>query len=136
MQFILLGFSQTGNVRRFRFQGVASDHSRSDFTVDADLLMVRKFSIATQELPLLCRRLLESRPELSGDHDITFTEQEMRVHAEAHALAVAEAAGKRKFRPRTPVRKPAGEDATGQEKPRTGMGFSPNFSRGGQFAPR
>ena len=37
MEFVLTGFRQDANVRRFAFQRVAGDHSRTEFTVSADM---------------------------------------------------------------------------------------------------
>ena len=100
MEFIFVGFHQDNNVRQFYFDGVGADRSRTRFTVGADLLLIRKYRIAMQELPLLCRRLLEQRPE--GDLTRTFTEGEMLEYMSIRAAAQDAAALKRKPHRRPP----------------------------------
>ena len=79
MQFSLLGFSQDTGFRVFAFEGTAADKTRTAFTVRADLALSRKHGIRVQELPLLCRGLLERAggEQLSA---ATFTEEEMRLY--------------------------------------------------------
>jgi hypothetical protein len=59
MEFVLAGFRQDNNIRRYLFQGVGVDRKGTEFTVGADLVLVRKYRIPLQELPLLCRHVLE-----------------------------------------------------------------------------
>lgn len=59
MQFILRGFSQVVALRVFAFEGIAADRTRALFTVSADLALARRYRIRLQELPLLCRSVLE-----------------------------------------------------------------------------
>jgi hypothetical protein len=82
MGFILLGFSQENNVRHFAFERVAADGTRGKFKVNADLRTAREFKIKVQELPLICRRMLESQPVEIAVHDLTLTEDNMRLFAE------------------------------------------------------
>jgi hypothetical protein len=42
--------------------------TRTHFVVRADLELMRKYEIRVQELPLLCRRLLERRDQEEPDH--------------------------------------------------------------------
>lgn len=100
MQFTLTGFSQVKEFRVFAFEGVAADRSRSAFTVRTDLALTRQYAIRIQELPLLCRAVLE-RHEGEQNHALTFTEDDMRVHASV-ATARDEAAKRRK-----PARSPS-----------------------------
>jgi len=102
MEFIMTGFHQDANVRQYAFQGIASDRTRTDFTVGADLQLIRKYQIAVQELPLLCRRLLE---EHTGEPQTTvvFTEDDMRLFAKNRADAKEEAAHRKKLPRRPPV---------------------------------
>ena len=72
MQFTLTGFSQVKEFRVFTFEGVAADRSRSAFTVRTDLALARQYAIRIQELPLLCRAVLE-RHEGDQIHALTFT---------------------------------------------------------------
>ena len=59
MEFVLIGFRQEKNIRRYAFDAVSSSHVRTHVTVGADLSLARAYRIPLQELPLLCRRLLE-----------------------------------------------------------------------------
>lgn len=79
MQFSLIGFSQDTGFRVFAFQGTAADRTRTEYTVRADLALTRKYGIRVQELPLLCRGLLERAGEGEQKCTATFTEEEMRL---------------------------------------------------------
>lgn len=103
MQFILTGFTQDLGCRVFAFERVAVDRVRTVFTVRADLAMIRRYGIQIQELPLLCRGLLERSDEGCGTQALTFTEDEMRTCAVERAAAKDEAAKRRKTPRRTPV---------------------------------
>jgi hypothetical protein len=96
MQFILTGFTQDLGCRVFAFEGIAADRMRIAFTVRADMALIRTYGIRIQELPLLCRSLLERRDEASETLALTFTEEEMRSCATARATAKDEAAQRRK----------------------------------------
>ncbi len=100
MHFILLGFNHELGVRVFWFDGIAEDKTRSRFAVRTDLALVHNYGIRIQELPMLCRKLLERRPAGERSHMLTFTEEEMRLHA-AQRAAEREAA-QRKRPPRRP----------------------------------
>ena len=121
MQFILTGFTQDVGFRVFAFEGVAVGQIRTVFTVRADLALSRRYGIAMQELPLLCRSLLDRQDESIAEtseaapsdlpvvekHTLTFTEDEMRACADKRAADRALAASKRKA-PRRPVVENAG----------------------------
>jgi hypothetical protein len=96
MQFILVGFNQETDFRTFAFQGIAADRTRTEFTVRADLALSRKYGIRVQELPLLCRRLLERDDTGEEKRTLTFTEEDMRLHANTETARVA-ASSKRKW---------------------------------------
>jgi hypothetical protein len=85
MNFLLAGFKEGGGSRRFSFDCVASDRSRTTVTVDADMALARKHEIRLQELPLICVRLLESLgDEGLSAAKITLTEDHMvAIQAEA-----------------------------------------------------
>jgi len=100
LHFILLGFNHELGVRVFWFDGIAEDKTRSRFAVRTDLALVHNYGIRIQELPMLCRKLLERRPAGERSHMLTFTEEEMRLHA-AQRAAEREAA-QRKRPPRRP----------------------------------
>jgi hypothetical protein len=104
MQFVLTGFKQDLGCRVFAFEGIAVDRIRTAFTVRADLALIRRYGIQIQELPLLCRSVLERRDESSEMLAFTFTEEEMRNWSVARAAAKDEAAHRRK-----PPRRPASE---------------------------
>ena len=95
MQFILTGFTQDIGFRVFAFEGIASDRTRTEFTVRTDLALIRRYGIRVQELPLLCRELLEQRGEGEQERSIVFTEAGMRQHADVCAMK-KDAAQKRK----------------------------------------
>jgi hypothetical protein len=117
MQFILTGFTQDIGFRVFAFEGVAVGQIRTVFTVRADLALSRRYGIAMQELPLLCRSLLDRQDESTENetsdepaldkHALTFSEEEMRACADKRASDRALAALKRKT-PRRPVVENAG----------------------------
>jgi len=105
MQFIITGFTQELGCRVFAFEGIAADRIRMAFTVRADLALVRRYGIQIQELPLLCRSLLERRDEACETQAFTFSEEEMRTCATARAAAKDEAAHRRR-----PPRRPPSEN--------------------------
>ena len=101
-QFALAGFTQDAEFRVFNFELVGEDRSRIPFAVRADLALSRKHGIRVQELPLLCRKLLEQRDEGEKDPVVTFTEAEMRSHAD-RATAERDASQKKKLMQRPPA---------------------------------
>ena len=105
MQFVLTGFTQEMGFRVFAFDGVGKDRIRTRFTVRADLAVSQRYGIRLQELPLLCRSLLELRDDGDETRALTFTEEAMGRHANECAAAKAAAALKRK-----PPRRPPNEN--------------------------
>jgi hypothetical protein len=120
LEFIMTGFKQSLNVRHYSFQIVAGDRTRRDVLVDADLDMMRRHGISIQEMPLLCKHLLETMEdtriavaEAKGESKtlsaetaverIEFTEQSMVLLAQVRATAKREQELRRK-RPVVPVR--------------------------------
>jgi len=63
VNLVFTGFRQDYSVRQYVFQSVIQPYEK--FTVGADLNLVRKHNIPLQELPLLCRRLLEAKDGIS-----------------------------------------------------------------------
>jgi hypothetical protein len=105
MQFVLMGFDQEeAGVRRYVFQGVTGG-TRTDFSVGVELALVHTYGIRIQDLPVLCRGLLERQAEGGDTRRWTFGENEMRVYADSRATARAEAAQKKR-----PPRRPAMEN--------------------------
>jgi hypothetical protein len=100
MQFLLTGFSQDMGFRVFAFERIAEDRTRTPFTVKTDLALTRRYGIRLQELPLLCRAVLE-RPHEDGEkRAFAYAEEDMRVYADC-AAAREEAAKHRR-----PMRRP------------------------------
>jgi hypothetical protein len=100
MQFILKGFGPVDGFRVFVFEGVAADRTRTAFTVRTDLNLTRQYGIRQQELPLLCRAVLERDYEDGDNRAFTYTENDMWLYANC-AAARAEAAKQKK-----PARRP------------------------------
>jgi hypothetical protein len=101
MQFILTGFTQDMGFRVFAFEGIGEDRLRTKFTVKADLSLIRRYGIRIQELPLMCRGLLDRRTDSQEDHTLTFTEDEMSTWAK-NSLAARDAAAAKRKPPRRP----------------------------------
>jgi hypothetical protein len=97
-QFFLTGFTQAAGIRIYAFDG-RIDAKRIDYTVKVDLALIPTYGIRIQDLPLLCRELLQQRAEPDEISAVVFTEQRMRSHAEKLAVA-REEAEQRKKRPR------------------------------------
>jgi hypothetical protein len=85
MRFILQGFTQDTGFRVFKFEGIAADQTRTGFVVETDLALTRRYGIRLQELPLLCRELLERRDEAEQARTFIFTEAEMVMHKSSQA---------------------------------------------------
>src|SRR5215469_18411941 len=60
-EFTLTGFRQANGIRSYVYQCQHDDGSSTEFTVDAEVSLLKKHGIGLQELPLLCRRLLEKQ---------------------------------------------------------------------------
>ena len=105
MQYILTGFTHEIGFRIFAFEGIGDDRVRTGYEVRADLALSRKYGIRTQELPLLCRKILEQRDCGDTKRDFIYTEAAMRTHADTCA---AEAAAHKKKLPRRPPNPNAG----------------------------
>jgi hypothetical protein len=113
MQSTLVGLTHDMGFRIFSFDRRGDDNVRTRCYVRADLALTRAYGIQVQELPLLCRDLLD-RCENNGQvRSLTFAECDMRACAEERAAVREEAAKKRRLR-----RKPAGEGAeTSSDEP-------------------
>lgn len=95
--FVLTGFSHDIGFRVFQFDGVDVARTRTHHEVRADLTLVRKYGLRIQELPLLCRRLLDAS-EAPGP-SLTLSEAEMIACAEKEALRTQARARKPWLRP-------------------------------------
>ena len=85
MQFVLTGFTHELGFRVFAFARMGEDRALTACTVRADLSLVRRYGIHLQELPLLCRCLLDRRDEQEEARSLTLTEEEMQVCASERA---------------------------------------------------
>jgi len=103
MDFILTGFHQDANVRQYAFQGIGADRTRTEFTVGADLQLIRKYQIAVQELPLLCRKVLEEHLVGEPKTAFVFTEEDMQLFAKNRTEAKEQAAQRKKLPRRPPA---------------------------------
>jgi hypothetical protein len=106
MQFTLTGFKQDLGFRVFTFERVAADRSRTPCSIRADLSLVRAYGIRVQELPALCRDFLLQHDPGVQLLAATFTEDDMRHHAD-HLTAARLAAAER----RRPMRRTPGNNA-------------------------
>lgn len=112
MNFLLTGFSSDLGCRVFAFQRIGENNSRTAFAVRADLASLKDFGIRIQELPLLCRRLLEDLDVAEKEHLLTFTREHMRLHAETCAAELSAARMRR-----TAHRRPFGKAQSAAASP-------------------
>ena len=96
MDYVLMTFRQRNNVRQYAFQGTTVDKQRVEFIVDVDLALVLKHGIPMQEIPLLCRRLLEEKPVSEQARKVNFTQAQMQDYAARRDAAKKEAAARRR----------------------------------------
>jgi len=82
MHYVLAGFRQSEHTRRYYFDAIDEDHDRKRVCVSANIDLIRKYGISIQELPLLCRRLLEKQSNVIS---VDFTESEMVLFADKRA---------------------------------------------------
>lgn len=94
-QFLLTGFTQAAGIRIYAFEG-RIEARRIDYTVAVDLALIPGYGIRIQDLPLLCRELLQQRAQPDEISSVVFTEQTMRSHAEKLAVAREEAEHRKK----------------------------------------
>lgn len=103
MHFVLTGFTPDNGFRVFNFEGILEDRSRVRFTVRADLGLAQRYGILIQDLPLLCRVLLEQRDESDSARALIFSEEKMRTDANDRAAeretAKMKKAARRPFAP-------------------------------------
>lgn len=99
MQYILTGFTHNKGFRVFAFEGIGEDRIRTEYKVSADLALIHRYGILIQELPLLCRSILERPHEDEKQRTFTYTESDMRRNAEIWAIRADE---QKKKAPRKP----------------------------------
>jgi len=74
--FVLTGFRQYRSVRHYAFDYVSGKDKREACVVCADLNLLQKHKIPLQEVPLLCRRLLETA-DVGARERLEFSETDM-----------------------------------------------------------
>ena len=123
MEFMMTGFRHKDGIRRLLFTGTLAGRSR-EFSVDTDTALLRRYGIALQELPLLCRRLLEKNA-LGQDVDVlTFSEDLMREHAEQRAATQRVAEERRKNHRRPHPNRERAEEKSDMRDPTVVLGNS------------
>lgn len=81
-EYIHKGFSQEGDFRVFRFERLNPEGTLARFTIRANMPLSRRYGISLQELPLLCKAVLEASPN-DGQRLFEFTEESMCLHAKS-----------------------------------------------------
>ncbi|MBI2686605.1 MAG: hypothetical protein HYX27_09840 [Acidobacteria bacterium] len=97
MQFTLTGFTSESGFRVFGFRYVRSDRSTVECKVKADLAVARRYGISVQELPLLCRGILE-RSGQEPEAVVEFTEGDARQVASRREADRQAESSRRAFR--------------------------------------
>lgn len=100
MDFALTGFASEMAFRVFAFDGIVGGVRQPGFTVRTDLALARKHGISLQDLPVLCRGLLERMG--SENRALTFTEDQMSAHAKILEEQRDQARNKRSIRKTVP----------------------------------
>jgi hypothetical protein len=93
MEFVLVGFKQLNAIRQYCFNVVGQDGSRQQVIIEADLGLIRRYGIPLQELPLLCRRLLERRAKIET---AVFAETDMVQYVKERAAQLQASVEKRR----------------------------------------
>ena len=94
-QFLLTSFTQAAGIRTYAFEGRIGTQ-RTDYKVAVDLALIPRYGIRIQDLPLLCRELLQQQEQSEEPSAVVFTEQRMRCHAEELAVRRVEADHRKK----------------------------------------
>jgi hypothetical protein len=121
MQYVFNGFTQDTGYRVFAFEGIAPDRARTAYSVTVDLSLSRKYGIRVQELPLLCRAVLERDGKDGDRRAFTYSEDDMSLRAIASAASQTA-----KRRPPRPISRAgraqadAGEDGLSLEMKQAG----------------
>lgn len=102
MRYILIGFTEDIGFRVYEFQGIDEDRKRTPYMVRADLALARRYGIHLQELPLLCRGLLEMQ-HADETRILTLSEVQMCDYASDCATERNTAAYKKSPRRKAPV---------------------------------
>ncbi|MBC7925458.1 MAG: hypothetical protein H7039_07355 [Bryobacteraceae bacterium] len=95
MTYQFTGFRQVNSTRHFAFTCMDENRSSSSVTVEADVILARKYNILVQDLPLMCLRLLEGSGSLAAAA-LTLTEANMVAVNSAARLRLADKQRNRK----------------------------------------
>ena len=117
VRLIFTGFQQLNGMRVLAYESIAADNSRTVLTVSADLALARNYGISLQDLPLLCRAILENPEREATGPKVIYTEEDMRVHAagaSARAKAAKQRRPPRRPNPNQPHTTESGDLADGQ----------------------
>lgn len=101
--FLLTGFRSEQSLRIYTFQRVEADRTRTAFTVSADLTLTAKYNIRLQDLPLLCRSVLDGSNEAEPPRNSLLSEQDMMIFRDRKADAQRAAVEKRKVPRKAPA---------------------------------
>lgn len=96
MNFTFTGFSQEAEFRLFAFEGISTEKVKTKHKVKVDISLLGKYGIKVQELPLLCRRLLDKHENDIDTSTLIFTEAEMCVQQSERIATMNANAQKRK----------------------------------------
>ena len=107
MQYVLTGFKQDLGFRVFGFTRIGPDRTQTAFVVRAELALALRYRIPLQELPLLCREVLEGQEDGGSARAFTFSEDLMQQHASA-----CDARREASRQKRTPFRRSQPEERT------------------------
>lgn len=104
MNFTFTGFSQEAGFRLFAFEGITVEKIKTRYEVKVDISLLGKYGIKVQELPLLCRRLLDKHGNEKDINTSTliFTEAEMCLQQSERAAIMNANALKKKAMYRPP----------------------------------
>lgn len=107
IQFVLKGFRDATGSREFVFEGIKPDRTRAEYTVRTNLALTRQFGIRLQELPLLCRGMLDRLELDEARRAFTYSEREMGEYAQEEAARAAA------LRNRRPPKRPQNHERLG-----------------------
>jgi hypothetical protein len=103
MPFILTGITHDMGFRVFSFAHATRDVVGATCSVRVDLDLARRYGIHLQELPLLCRGLLDRTDAPGPPQTLIFTEEEMKICANERS------AKQTAVKKRRPPQRPSGE---------------------------
>jgi len=119
MEIRYLGFDQRKNSRVYRFDVRTDGRLTRQVSISADIAVFRTQGVGIQDGPVLSGHKLTADlgRGWEGDHELTAAD--VRAHADAKALAVAERASARK----APRRRPGVPAETQQKSPWRNFGM-------------